>query len=167
MCHYRKTIYQCNHAVVDPLPLRACEERRNHEAGVSSEPCDVVETHGCTVKVPRLCSSCREKKSHLDGRLGRAKSLIEDLKKELNETYGMCVSHMDEAGLESEARQGGDTSSELKEVAAVEPENAEILPEELMEKIDPVMEKIDPIEEFLRKKKEESDAHLMMIYDYR
>ncbi|KAI1476365.1 hypothetical protein F4774DRAFT_428102 [Daldinia eschscholtzii] len=165
MCHHRKTIYQCNHVVIDPSPLRACKARRNYESGLSPEPCDVVETHGLSnLKVPRLCPPCHDKKSSLDSQLVRVKSLIADLKRELSESYGKCVLHMDDAGLESEKKQD-DSSSKSEEGAAVEPDSTEVDPDEIMEKIDPI--DIDPIEEFLRKKKQESDAHLMMISDYR
>ncbi|KAK6957432.1 hypothetical protein Daesc_000217 [Daldinia eschscholtzii] len=159
------TIYQCNHVVVDPSPLRACEARRNYESGLSAKPCDVVETHGLSnVKVPRLCPPCHDKKSSLDTQLVRVKSLIADLKKELSESYGKCLSHMDDAGLKSEKKQD-DSSSKSEEATTVEPGSAGVDPDEIMEKIDPA--EIDPIEEFLRKKKQESDAHLMMISDYR
>ncbi|KAI1470423.1 uncharacterized protein F4812DRAFT_417465 [Daldinia caldariorum] len=136
MCHHRKTIYKCNHTDVDPPALRACETQHNHETGLSSEPCNVIERWS-NVKVPRLCPSCRETKSH-----------------------GKCVSHMDEAGLKTEERQDDNASPESKEMAAAEPESAGIAPGE-------PTQTVDPVEEFLRKKKEENDAHLMMISDYR
>ncbi|KAI1660824.1 hypothetical protein F4813DRAFT_386235 [Daldinia decipiens] len=160
MCHHRKIIYQCNHTAIDPSPLKVCEVRRDHESGLTSGSCDVVETHGWSnFKVPRLCSLCHDKKTSLDNRLSRAKSLIADLKKQLTESYDQCVLHMDEAGLESEKKQ--EPSLVVPEKAAtVESDSVDNDPEE-------TMEKIDPVEEFLKKKKQESYAHLMMISDYK
>ncbi|KAI2781089.1 hypothetical protein F4815DRAFT_498813 [Daldinia loculata] len=159
MCHHRKIIYQCNHTAIDPSPLKACEVRQDCESGLTSGSCDVVETHGrSNFKVPRLCSPCHDKKTSLDSRLSRAKSLIAGLKKQLSESYGQCVLHMDEAGLESEKKEEA-TLVVLKKATTVESDSVGDDPDE-------TMEKVDPVEEFLRKKKQESYAHLMMISDY-
>ncbi|KAF3067475.1 hypothetical protein GL218_08659 [Daldinia childiae] len=160
MCHHRKIIYQCNHTAMDPSPLKVCEVQRDYESGSSPGSCEVVETHGLSnFRVPRFCSPCHDKKTSLDSRISQAKSLIADLKKQLSESYGQCVLHMEEAGLESEKKQ--ETTLEVsKEATTVESGSDDNDPDE-------TMEKIDPVEEFLKKKKQESYAHLMMISDYK
>ncbi|KAI8957231.1 hypothetical protein F5Y11DRAFT_361005 [Daldinia sp. FL1419] len=160
MCHHRKTIYECNHTIVDPTPLRACEAQRDYESGSSSDPCDITDTHGrSNVKIPQLCKACHDKKSTLDSRLSQAKLLIEDLKKQLSESYSKCVSHVDDAGLESEKEETPPEVAE-KEETTVEPVSTEAAPEE-------ETERPDPVAEFLKKKMQESYAHLMMISDFK
>ncbi|KAI0111939.1 hypothetical protein F4814DRAFT_460938 [Daldinia grandis] len=146
----------------NPSPLKACEARRDHESEPSSGPCNVVETHGWSnFKIPRLCSPCHGKKASLDSRLTKAKALIAELKKQLSESYGQCVLHMDEAGLECEKKkkEKETTPVVLKKAASVESDSVD-------DTSDETMEKIDPVGEFLRKKKQETYAHLMMISDY-
>ncbi|OTA97310.1 hypothetical protein M434DRAFT_26888 [Hypoxylon sp. CO27-5] len=137
MCPYRKTIYQCNHSVVNPSPMGLCELQVRFHSGRRSEPCNTVQTHGRNnIKIASLCPDCQQRKENMDRQFVSVKARLAELRKELEKKYDLCQSHMDEAGLESEEKPSSTDMS-------------------------------DPTQEFLRKKMLEDDAHLMMFWDYR
>ncbi|KAI1107003.1 hypothetical protein F4804DRAFT_329750 [Jackrogersella minutella] len=135
MCLYRKALYQCNHSIIGITPLGVCPTQKDYESGVRSEACNIVETQPRnTVKVPRLCTSCHERKVALDQQFDSVKKRLAKLKEELKERHHLCVEHLNDVGLEPEERLP----------------SSDGLP--------------DPIEEFLKKKRLEKDAHLMMFW---
>ncbi|KAJ3569758.1 hypothetical protein NPX13_g5968 [Xylaria arbuscula] len=89
-----------------------------------------------TVRIDQLCEKCQTRKTKLDGTLSGVKSKMNDLKEQLSGAYGDCVKHVLESGLET---QGDDNKQEEEDLC-----------------------KLDP-EEFIRRKRAEKDAHLMML----
>ncbi|KAI1412159.1 hypothetical protein F5Y13DRAFT_200152 [Hypoxylon sp. FL1857] len=138
MCPYRRTIYQCNHSVVNPSPIGICEFQANYESGHGSEPCNIVQTHGRNnIRVNHLCPDCYQRKETTDRQFSSVKTRLSKLRKELEKKYGQCMTHLDEAGLEPEKPAS------------------------------PEKPKPNPAQEFLKNKRLESDAHLMMFWDHR
>ncbi|KAI2473060.1 hypothetical protein F4781DRAFT_381705 [Annulohypoxylon bovei var. microspora] len=141
MCPFRKTIYQCNHSVISPLPLQPCQEQKDYKSGLRSEPCTTTETHRRNnIKVPHLCPPCHERKITIDKQFDSVKERLAKLKEELKKKHDQCLDHLDEAGLHP--KEGSPSSS-------------------------PPNPSIDAAEEFLKKKRQEEHAHLMMFWDYR
>ncbi|KAI0152224.1 hypothetical protein F4776DRAFT_669979 [Hypoxylon sp. NC0597] len=140
MCPYRKTIYQCNHTVVSPSPIGICEFQVEYDSGQRSEPCNIVQTHGRnSIKIAHQCSDCQQRKQKMDKQFVSVKTRIAELRKELEKKYDLCKSHMDEVGVEPEEKPSSMVSTDTP----------------------------DPTQEFLTKKMQEEDAHLMMFWDYR
>ncbi|KAI1304836.1 hypothetical protein F5Y03DRAFT_406819 [Xylaria venustula] len=137
MCRYRRSMFLCNHSQLSAAPQWFCSAQRDYVAGKSDQPCDEVGTHTCsTIRVPQLCVSCGTRKATLDQRLSEVKSKMAELKQHLNESYGECVKHVFEAGLESEVKTKGDEKDSKK---------------------------ADPVAEFLKMKRSEKHANLMML----
>ena len=136
MCRYRKSIFLCNHSQVFAHPQKACQDQLDFLEGKNVTPCTKVFTPlSTTVRVQSLCEQCKSRKTEIDGKLSGVKSKMNELKQQLSAAYGDCVKHVYESGLES---QGVDEKDE-----------------ECPGKLDP--------EEFLRRKRAEDDAHLMML----
>ncbi|KAI1081749.1 hypothetical protein F5B20DRAFT_569663 [Whalleya microplaca] len=137
MCLHPKSMYQCNHAVIGSEPLRLCQEQQAYLSGSAKKPCDEVETHPrTTIRLPKLCSSCEDKKVTINQQLDLVKARMAKLREHLDESYNKCMSHLDEVGLEPERKPGAEIETP-----------------------------VDPVQEFLRKKRLEGDAHLMMFSD--
>ncbi|KAF2964424.1 hypothetical protein GQX73_g9149 [Xylaria multiplex] len=83
------------------------------------------------------------KKTTLDRKLSDVKEKIAELKIHLNDTYGDCLKHVKEAGLELETKPEDEGN----------PKNGE----------DAKPKKIDPVQAFLDMKMKEEHAHLMML----
>ncbi|KAL7627424.1 hypothetical protein AAE478_001617 [Parahypoxylon ruwenzoriense] len=151
MCPYSKTLYQCNHSVLGTSPLGACAAQRDFEAGRCREPCDDATTHArSTVRIPLPCARCAERKANLDSRLDIIKTRLAGLRRQLE---GVCGGRLDRgprgrrSGEEERVRVRED--GEGKGSAAAPTEGA-----------------VDPVQEFLRRKRMEPDAHLMMFSDH-
>ncbi|KAI0011286.1 hypothetical protein F4779DRAFT_637447 [Xylariaceae sp. FL0662B] len=135
MCVYRKSLYQCNHAVIGSEPLQICPAQQAYLSDASQKPCEEINTHGrASIKIPKLCTYCEDKKVTIDQQLDHVKARLAQLRAHLDATYDQCMSHLDEVGLKPENKPGAQTET-----------------------------LVDPVQEFLRKKKLESDAHLMMF----
>ncbi|KAI1403416.1 hypothetical protein F4819DRAFT_506328 [Hypoxylon fuscum] len=166
MCLYSKTIYQCNHSANSPSPFQACHLQQEFELGLLALPCDEVTTHGRnTVRIPQLCQYCHEKKISVERRFNYAKNRLAELRKHLEETYGECMRHLDEVGVEP-VSPSSETSSETSSSSnttytTVESEASDTNSSETSASTE---DDLDPVQEFLRKKMLESDAHLMMFY---
>ncbi|KAI0020591.1 hypothetical protein F4780DRAFT_366875 [Xylariomycetidae sp. FL0641] len=142
MCKYRKSLYACNHAQVCSEPFIACQAQKDHLSGESSEPCDIVETHGrSTIKISKMCAYCEEKKVTLDQQFDHVKGRMADLRKQLEKSYENCMKHLDDVGLEPEKKPDS--------VGSTEQSSEE--------------EELDPVQAFLKKKMADPDSHLMML----
>ncbi|KAI1754044.1 hypothetical protein F4782DRAFT_545382 [Xylaria castorea] len=143
MCRYRRSIYSCNHAQLSAEPFVTCSTQQEYMSGANGKPCNVVDSHTCsTIRIRHLCQQCEDKKVTLDSRLSQAKSKMAELRQHLNETYENCMRQIDEAGLKS--------ASEACEKSEGEEEK----------------KAVSPVEAFLRAKKKEKHAHLMMLGTY-
>ncbi|KAI5926131.1 hypothetical protein F4810DRAFT_579622 [Camillea tinctor] len=160
MCRYRKSLYMCNHSQISAEPMAACQAQREYTSGTAKEPCDRVETHPRdTIRVGLLCPPCRDKKSTLDKQLDVVKSRMAELRKYLDESYGDCMKHLDEAGLEPEEKPSNGKSTTTTTTAETRKGKGKGKdPEPAKEE-----KAVDPVQEFLRKKMMDTDAHLMML----
>ncbi|KAI0398972.1 hypothetical protein F4802DRAFT_83279 [Xylaria palmicola] len=155
MCRYRKSIFQCNCTQLSPEALTLCAVQQAYLAGGATEPCGLVTSHTCaTVRVPRLCGTCGAKKAALDRTFAEVKRRMAGLRRHLDESYGDCMKHMDESFGERKGKGKGKgkekkTEKEKGETAT----KAETEP-------------VDPVEAFLRKKRAEKHANLMMLGSY-
>ncbi|KAI2624360.1 hypothetical protein GGR54DRAFT_596115 [Hypoxylon sp. NC1633] len=167
MCPHRKTVYECNHSVTSSSPIRPCLAQQDYLAGLNPEPCQLEETHGrSTVRVPRLCSSCQDKKLNTDERFALAKTRMAELRRHLEDTYEQCMSHLDEVGVRHEGRTLSSTATAA--TATTESgEGGKSGEDAGKASSSSTAEKLDPAQEFLRKKNEEKYAHLMMYSDFR
>ncbi|TGJ87461.1 hypothetical protein E0Z10_g1261 [Xylaria hypoxylon] len=141
MCIYKKSIFLCNHTLLSAEPHAICSIQQEYLAGEASEPCDVSYTHSLsTIRISsRQCESCETKKTALDRRLLGVKEKMAELRQHLNESYGDCMKHVEDAGLKPEDE--GDSKSE-----------EDTRPKE-----------VDPVEAFLTMKMKEEHAHLMIL----
>ncbi|KAI0802141.1 hypothetical protein GGR55DRAFT_667021 [Xylaria sp. FL0064] len=78
MCRYRRSMWSCNHSQL------------------SAEPHATYST----IRIARLCGCCGTKKASLDKQFSDVKARMATLKQHLDEKYGDCVKHVNEAGLE-------------------------------------------------------------------
>ncbi|KAI2623658.1 hypothetical protein GGS21DRAFT_533606 [Xylaria nigripes] len=144
MCRYRKSIFLCNHSQFPAEPLSICPEQQGYLAGTVAQPCKVVSTHGCsTIRISRLCQCCHIKQVSLDTTFMNLKGKISELRQHLDEAYGDCIKHVDEAGLEPEKKP-----SDAKEDPKAKKEGDK---------------EIDPVVAFLKMKRNEKYSHLMML----
>ncbi|TRX89328.1 hypothetical protein FHL15_009765 [Xylaria flabelliformis] len=94
----------------------------------------MAQIHICsTIRVRQLCQQCDGKKAATDSRLSKVKSKMTELRQHLNEKYDDCMKHIDE-----EASLKSSSEEEEKET-------------------------MSPVEAFLKAKKNEKHAHLMML----
>ncbi|KAI3332248.1 hypothetical protein HD806DRAFT_546400 [Xylariaceae sp. AK1471] len=144
MCRYRKSLFLCNHSQLSQEPFIICAAQRDYLSGTAAEPCDTVKTHSCsTIRVPRLCEHCENKKITTEQRFTDVKTKMAELRQHLDRMYGDCMKHVEGAGLEPEAKPSdGDGGGKEEEDRK---------------------EEFDPVEEFLRKKMNEKHSHLMML----
>ncbi|KAI0966873.1 hypothetical protein F4678DRAFT_447597 [Xylaria arbuscula] len=137
MCRYRRSMFLCNHSQLSAAPQWFCSAHRDYVSGKSTEPCDEVGTHTCsTIRVSQLCTNCRTRKATLDRRLSGVKSKMAELKQHMNESYGECIKHVYDDGIDSEVKAKGDEKD---------------------------AKKVDPVAEFLKMKRSEKHANLMML----
>ncbi|KAI0387516.1 hypothetical protein F5Y04DRAFT_286647 [Hypomontagnella monticulosa] len=122
-----------------------------YESGRGSWACEDIETHPrCNIKVPSLCPYCQEKKADMDKRFNRVKTHIAEMRRQLQEKYEQCQSHLEEATTPTRTTMmtAKVTTTRTGKSGGVEGE-------------------LESAREFMRKKRMESDAHLMMFWDYR
>ncbi|KAI0533621.1 hypothetical protein GGR58DRAFT_101171 [Xylaria digitata] len=144
MCIYRKSLFLCNHSQLSVEPQVPCPAHKDYLSGNARESCNKIQTHSLsTIRVSRLCEGCRTKKTTLDRRLSNVKEKIAELRKHLDNTYGDCMKHVRDAGLELETK----------------PEDEGNLKNEG----DTKSEKVDPVQAFLEMKMKEKHSHLMML----
>ncbi|KAI1379398.1 hypothetical protein F4677DRAFT_408868 [Hypoxylon crocopeplum] len=159
MCPHRKTVYQCNHSVVSRAPIQTCQAQRDYQSGRRSLPCYKVTTHGrSSIRVSILCPYCHDRKAKLEKSFDNVKSRIATLRGHLEETYGQCLSHLDEAGVELEkisSSPGTATDAELREGDRSDNARSTAVDKTEMRNSE---------REFMRKKRLEIDAHLMMFW---
>ncbi|KAI0183421.1 hypothetical protein EV127DRAFT_489881 [Xylaria flabelliformis] len=135
MCRYRRSIYLCNHTQLSAEPFVLCSTQQDYISGKISEPCDMAQIHTCTtIRVRQLCQQCDDKKAATDSRISEVKSKMAELRQHLNEKYADCMKHIDE----EEASLKSASEGEEKET-------------------------MSPVEAFLKAKKNEKHAHLMML----
>lgn len=82
----------------------------------------------------------------MDKRFSRVRTHIAEMRRQLKDKYDQCQSHLDEATTPTSSTMAADKKTDS---AATEDD------------------RLEPTEEFMRKKRQESDAHLMMFWDYR
>ncbi|KAI1767401.1 hypothetical protein GGR53DRAFT_463505 [Hypoxylon sp. FL1150] len=161
MCTHSKIIYGCNHSHTSAYPCKPCRRQQEFERGHRTLPCDEVWTHGRNNwRVARQCEYCEEKKTRLDRRFAYAKVRLAELRRQLERSFGDCLKHMEDAGLKSSSEEETSSGSESmrtrrRSPVAQERESVAGAAEE--------EDTVDPVQEFLRKKMQESDAHLMML----
>ncbi|KAI1496567.1 hypothetical protein F5X99DRAFT_424445 [Biscogniauxia marginata] len=168
MCHHRKSLYLCNHAVIAPEPLIVCPAQRDYLSGSAAEPCDLVETHArSTIRLSKLCPQCRGKKTTTDRQLDLVKSRMAELRRHLDESYDNCMKHLDEVGLGPESQPDDDDDDGTATAAG---EKRKSRGKEKKKAASPDgdgdeggREVVDPVQEFLRKKMMEDNSHLMML----
>ncbi|KAI1346466.1 hypothetical protein F5Y01DRAFT_319755 [Xylaria sp. FL0043] len=132
MCRYRRSMWLCNHSQLSAEPHALCAVQRDYISGERHEPCYEVNTHTySTIRIGRLCGRCGTRKASLDKQFSDVKARMATLKQHLDEKYGDCIKHVNEAGLELD---DGEST-----------------------------EKVDPVTEFLRMKRNEKYANLMML----
>ncbi|KAI0841030.1 hypothetical protein F5Y06DRAFT_294298 [Hypoxylon sp. FL0890] len=136
MCPYRKTVYQCNHSVVSPSPIGICELQRDYESGQRSDPCNLVQTHGRN----NIRVPCLCPNCH-------------QRKKIVDRQFVSVKTRL--AELRKELEKKYDQCMTHLDEAGLEPEENS-----------PSRNEPDPAQEFLKKKRLENDAHLMMFWDY-
>ncbi|KAI0394747.1 hypothetical protein F5Y17DRAFT_240615 [Xylariaceae sp. FL0594] len=108
MCHYRRFIFTCNHGQISSEPMILCANAKKDTSPFSSSSpkpeqpttCEEISTHArSTVRVPRPCDVCARKKAATDAVFADVKARLTDLRKHLEEAYGECLKHMDDAGV--------------------------------------------------------------------
>ncbi|KAI1819984.1 hypothetical protein F4861DRAFT_534033 [Xylaria intraflava] len=163
MCRYRKSVFLCNHTQLSAEPLSLCLAQQKYLSGLVSEPCSVVNTHGCsTIRLSKDCEPCTIKYASLDKTLSALKEKIAELRQHLDDAYGCCMKHVDEAGLKPEAKP--DTKPEAKPDAKpdAKPGGKEEAQENPKTEGDGE-EEVDPVARFLKMKMNEKYSHLMML----
>ncbi|KAI1111815.1 hypothetical protein F5Y14DRAFT_464302 [Nemania sp. NC0429] len=155
MCRFRQSIFTCNHTQPSPSRIISCPTQQAYEAGKFPSPCGVAKTHACTtIRAERLCDSCAARKERLDNRFSDVRTRIAGLRKHLGEAYGECLKHVD--GVDG-AGQGKGASGSGKSGEKREGEAAKGQDEKAVD---------DPVEAFLKMKRNEKYAHLMMLGSY-
>ncbi|KAI1142158.1 hypothetical protein F5Y05DRAFT_369941 [Hypoxylon sp. FL0543] len=137
MCPYRKTIYQCNHSTVNPSPIGICQSQADYESGQRLYPCNRVYTHGRNNI--KVSTLCPN---------------CHQRKETTDRQFVSVKTRLSELRAELEKKYGR-CMAHLDE-AGLEPE------EKPSSRKEP-----DPAQEFLKKKRLETDAHLMMFWDCR
>ncbi|KAI1775264.1 hypothetical protein F4818DRAFT_441362 [Hypoxylon cercidicola] len=178
MCTHSKTIYQCNHSQTSPYPCKPCSRQHEFKAGLRKLPCDEVWTHGRNnFRVAQDCQYCQDKKTSLSRRFDYAKMRLADLRRQLEKSYGECMKHLEDVGLtpEETPSSSGSTETATTTATATTTRSASVSTttetrlryrrEERKPVANPasVEERSDPVAEFLRRKRLEDDAHLMML----
>ncbi|KAI1386201.1 uncharacterized protein F4822DRAFT_444687 [Hypoxylon trugodes] len=145
-----------------PIPC-ALSAQMDYEAGLRQSPCNEPSTHPrLNVKVPHLCSYCHDRKSKLDRQFDIVKSKMSDLRTQIEGIYGRCAKHLDEAGVETSDVSPAVTFVSTRKVVIPKAEG-KLNSIATVESVD----EPDPVKAFLAKKRQEDDAHLMMISDFR
>ncbi|KAI6088011.1 hypothetical protein F4821DRAFT_258469 [Hypoxylon rubiginosum] len=172
MCTHSKIIYGCNHSHTSAYPVKPCRRQHEFEKGQRTLPCDEVWTHGRNNwRVARQCDYCEEKKTRLDRRFDYAKIRLAELRAQLERAYTGCTKHMEDAGL-GEKRPSSTAGSESSTTTTSTTGTGTRRSPARDQRRKPVASSIgtieeetaaDPVQEFLKKKMQESDAHLMML----
>jgi hypothetical protein len=149
MCRYRKSLFLCNHSQLSQEPFIICAAQQDHLSRTAAEPCGTIETHGCgTIRVSHLCGYCAAKRITVDRRFENVKVKMADLRRHLDEVYGDCMKHLDEAGLEFGTQPGDMEGGGNSRTGGGEEERKQ---------------SEDPVQEFLSRKMNEKYSHLMML----
>ncbi|KAI5868670.1 hypothetical protein GGS23DRAFT_592429 [Durotheca rogersii] len=193
MCQYGRTVFACNHSQVGTSRVQACTAQQEFESGQRAEPCEAATTHALmSVRVPRACVACAERKAATDRKFEVVRHHMLELRGQLERLYDGCVAQV-EGGGEAESEGAKKTNGEGKGEEAANGTNGT---KEERNKEGGKGKRavgvngkrpdrdsapgsapdagsgtdsgasVDPVAEFLRKKRMEPYAHLMMFSDY-
>ncbi|KAI0543980.1 hypothetical protein F4679DRAFT_66138 [Xylaria curta] len=133
MCRYRRSIYLCNHTQLSAEPFVICSAQQDYISGATSQPCEIAQIHTCSTI--RVRQLCQQ----CDDKKVAQDSRISEVKSKM-------------AGLRQHLNEKYDDC--MKHIDEASPKSSN----EGEEK-----EAMSPEEAFLKAKKNEKHAHLMML----